>query len=304
MSDELPLVAPAPSFPDEGARPAPVVSQEVTLLTILNRAAADPQTDVDKLERLVALYERSQARDAHAAYTNALAQMQPELPEIEEHGAINIGSGKRQTYAKWEDIQDAIKPILAKHGFSLTFSIGGDGEKISVTAKLSHRAGHVEETTLPLPLDTSGSKNIVQAHGSSVSYGQRYTAIALLNITSRGTDDDGVAGGTKLVTEPELEILRSLLGRADVKEAAFCTHLKIEGLDHLPAHRFRYAEEALRGRIKKREEESVARNRGRTTRQPRVVSGAAGPADSERVPGHPGEGPGQGAPGLPDPSGG
>jgi hypothetical protein len=43
---------------------------------------------------------------------------------------------------------------------------------------LSHELGHSEETTMTLPLDTSGSKNNVQAVGSSTSYGKRYTATA------------------------------------------------------------------------------------------------------------------------------
>jgi hypothetical protein len=48
---------------------------------------------------------------------------------------------------------------------------------------------------MTLPLDTSGSKNNVQAVGSSTSYGKRYTATLLLNIRTKGEDDDGHAGG-------------------------------------------------------------------------------------------------------------
>ena len=62
---------------------------------------------------------------------------------------------------------------------------------MDITAILSHREGHSEETTLTLDADKSGSKNAVQAVGSSISYGQRYAAVALLNITTRGMDDDG-----------------------------------------------------------------------------------------------------------------
>jgi hypothetical protein len=48
-----------------------------------------------------------------------------------------------------------------------------------------------------LPHDSTGSKNAVQAVGSSTSYGKRYTACALLNITSRGEDDDGETAAKK-----------------------------------------------------------------------------------------------------------
>jgi hypothetical protein len=221
-----------------------------TLLDVIARAASDPNTDVDKLERLMALYERHLEREAKSQYTAALAVMQPLLPEISEHGSIKGRDGQVQsTYALWEDIQQQIKPVLAAHGFALTFSIGKDEGQISITGKLSHKGGHVEETTLPLPLDTSGSKNAVQAYGSSTSYGMRYTARALLNLTSRGEDDDGVAGGVKLISAGELESLNQLiaLAKADVKK--FCIFLKIDELDLLPASRYRQAERALQDAI-------------------------------------------------------
>src|SRR5690606_4042351 len=63
------------------------------------------------------------------------------------------------------------------------------------TGVLLHKAGHREETTIKLPADSSGNKNAVQAVASSVSYGKRYAAGALLNLTSHGEDDDAFAGG-------------------------------------------------------------------------------------------------------------
>lgn len=180
---------------------AQVVQADATsIMEVLSRAAADPNTDADKLERLLGMYERINVQQAKAAYTSALARMQPELPVITERGGIKNNSGEIQsTYAKWEDINSAIGPILAQHGFALSFRTGvaQDG-KITVTGVLAHEGGHSEETTITLPHDSSGSKNAVQAVGSSTSYGKRYTAIALLNITSRAPqdrDDDGQAGG-------------------------------------------------------------------------------------------------------------
>ncbi|MNO71030.1 ERF superfamily protein [compost metagenome] len=86
---------------------------------------------------------------------------------------------------------------------------------MSVTGILMHRAGHREQTTMLLPLDTSGSKNAVQALGSSVSYGKRYVLCALLNITTRGEDDDGNAAvpPKKLVTPAQAQQLNALLAQ-------------------------------------------------------------------------------------------
>lgn len=180
---------------------AVVVNADATsLMAVISRAASDPNTDVDKLERLMGLYERITDRSAKEAYAAALADMQPELPVIDEKGAIkNNQQAVQSTYARWEDINDAIRPVLHKHGFALSFRPGRDPQGlVTVTGVLSHRLGHSEEATFTLPIDSSGAKNSVQAIGSSMSYGQRYTAKALLNLTSRlkeDRDDDGQTAG-------------------------------------------------------------------------------------------------------------
>jgi len=173
-------------------------SETSAILSMIERAARDPAVDIEKMERLFAMQERMLTRNAKAAYASALAEMQPTLPEIKHTGEIKHDKNKppQSTYAKWEDIHEQIAPILAAHGFALSFRTAVAESRITVTAILSHREGHSEETSLPLPSDGSGSKNAVQAVGSSVSYGKRYTACAILNIRTRGEDDDG-AGAAK-----------------------------------------------------------------------------------------------------------
>jgi len=164
------------------------------MLSMVERAARDPNVDIDKLERLVLMQERALAREAKAAYDAAMAELQPELPSIGERGKAMVQGSVRYTFSLWEDINAAIKPILSKHGFALTFRTNF-AENITVIGVLSHRAGHREETSITLPADASGNKNAVQAVASSVSYGKRYTAGALLNLTSHGEDDDAFAAG-------------------------------------------------------------------------------------------------------------
>jgi len=174
-----------------------VASESAAILQVIERAATNPNVDIDKMERLLQMHERILDRNSKAAYASALAEMQPHLPIVTEKGKIVVRDKVTKEviqstgYALWEDINEAIKPILAEYGFALSFRTGlsPDG-KITVTGILSHRDGHQEETTMILPHDSTGSKNAVQAVGSSTSYGKRYTASALLNITSRGEDDD------------------------------------------------------------------------------------------------------------------
>ncbi len=180
---------------------AQVQDMGASLMSVIERAARDPNVDIDKMERLLALQERVQQRDAAMAYNVALSEMQPRLPIITERGKIIIPDKNDKTkniqetpYARWEDINEAIRPLLHEYGFALTFRTGtaADG-KLLVTGILKHSLGHQEEATIPLPHDSSGSKNAVQAIGSSLSYGKRYSAIQLLNITTKGEDDDGTS---------------------------------------------------------------------------------------------------------------
>jgi hypothetical protein len=183
-----------------------VAGQEGNILAIIERAARDPNTDIDKLERLFALRERMEAREAKIAFTGAKIAMRPELPEITMKGMIVIkkdGKIIQETpFARFEDLHETVMPILTRHGFDLKFKNGlaPDG-KVRVTTILSHIAGHEDDTYFDLPHDSTGSKNPVQAVGSSTSYGKRYGTINVLNLRIVGEDDDGVAAVPQTVVE-------------------------------------------------------------------------------------------------------
>lgn len=189
----------------------PQEPEGATLLAVISRAAADPQTDVGKMERLMAMYERIEAKRAETAFADALSEMQSELPSVGERGKVE----GRYSYALWEDINAAVKPVLQKFGFALSFRTDfTDG--IAITGVLTHRAGHSERTTIKLPSDPSGNKNAVQAIASSVSYGKRYTAGALLNLTSHGEDDDAFSTGLPEVAITLLDKIQLCAGSAEL----------------------------------------------------------------------------------------
>ena len=78
---------------------------------------------------------------------------------------------------------------MAAHGLSYRFRTIQDGA-IKVTCILSHKSGHSEENTLSGPADASGSKNAIQAIGSTLTYLQRYTLTQALGLAA-SDDDDG-----------------------------------------------------------------------------------------------------------------
>jgi hypothetical protein len=233
----------------------PALSETAAVLSLIERAARDPAVDIDKLERLLAMQKGMAETRAKVAFDAAMAEMQPQLPVIDRKGRIEVrkkdaqgertGALQQSTpYALWEDINEAIRPILAAHGFSLTFRVGKtDAGLITVTGILAHREGHREADTITLQHDSTGSKNAVQAVGSSNSYGKRYTAINLLNITTRGQDDDGKAAvGPDTITAAQAkEIADKCKEVADGFDESFCNYFGIEKIADLPAKEYQRA---------------------------------------------------------------
>ena len=227
-------------------------AESVAWLSIAERLALDPSADIGKLQQILDMRERIEAKRARAAYDAAFSSMQPELPEIDKRGKIIIkekGTEKviqSTLYALWDDTNRLIKPILAKHGFALSFRIAQTDARLTTTAVLAHEAGHREETSFSAPIDSTGSKNNVQGWGSSFSYGKRYTGTALLNITTKGEDDDGkAAGDPATITDEQAKLIEAAIEFKGIAAKRFCGKYKIQSIADLPAAQYDAAMKAV-----------------------------------------------------------
>ena len=165
------------------------------MLSVIERVATNPDADIAKLEKMLDMQERILTRNAMVAFNAAMAEMQSDIPVIAKSGAIVVNGQERSKYARFDDIMKVIKPVLQQHGFAVSFRTESGEGFVKVTGILMHREGRREETSMALPLDSSGSKNTVQAIGSSTAYGKRYVLCALLNIATGDEDDDANALG-------------------------------------------------------------------------------------------------------------
>lgn len=166
------------------------------MVSMIERVAMDPNSDLTKLERMIELKERHDASNAKAMFAEAFARASAAFPTIPLNGTGHNG----KPYATLEDITKLTRPVLSEHGLAMTFAIEV-GDQVTVTAKLMHKAGHSEQTSIALPRDTSGSKNAVQAVGSTQKYGQRYTAQAILGLSLGQDDEDDGRGAGPAVDE-------------------------------------------------------------------------------------------------------
>jgi hypothetical protein len=186
--------------------------QEISMLSTISRLALDPRCDMEKLERLMALQERMEAKTAREAFNSSFAEMQCEMPSVEKR---TENTHTKKKYADLDDINFAVRPVMAKFGFGVSFKIVNQANGVTVTGILMHKGGHREETSMILPLDTGAGRSAVQSVGSTTTYGKRYVMCALLNITSGDdNDNDGyVDSAEQLVTPAQARQVQTLLDK-------------------------------------------------------------------------------------------
>ena len=148
--------------------------------------AVEQGADIDKLEKLMALQERWESNAAKKAYVSAMSNFRRECPPI-----AKTRTGHNTKYAGLAETLDQIKNLLADCGLSHSWQTQQNDALVSVTCTVTHEGGHSESTSLSAAPDTSGSKNSIQAVGSTVSYLERYTLFAILGLASQDMDTDG-----------------------------------------------------------------------------------------------------------------
>lgn len=237
MTDQIAKTQPASMLPAD-----PMVS-------MIERIAMDPNSDLDKLQRMLDMKERQDALQAKAAFDAAFAEASAEFPTIPLRGE---NKHQKTRYALLEDILSKTRPVLAKHGFAISFSTEVDKESVTVTAELSHKAGHSKRNSIPLPRDTGAGRNAVQAVGSSQTYGQRYTAQAILGLSlGNDTEDDGAAAASpETITEAQFSELRGMIEQAGISEEVVCQAEKVSALFEIPSARFEGIKKRLSVTIK------------------------------------------------------
>lgn len=234
---------------------APIVPTETTaLLSVIERAATNPAVDMDKLERLLVMHERILAKTAETAFNESMNAAQAEM------GRISTDCENKQTrslYASYGQLDRHIRPVYARHGFSLSFDSGDAPapEMVRVLCIVS-KGGFSRTYHLDVPADGKGAKGgdvMTKTHavGSGVAYGRRYLLAMIFNIAI-GDDDDGNAAGNKdTITAAQAADLKALADEVGADMPKFLRYLKVDSIDNLQATAFQHAVAALESKRKK-----------------------------------------------------
>jgi hypothetical protein len=194
--------------------------EATTMMQMIQRATTDPAFDVEKLERMMAMHERMTAKQAEVDFNLAMSDAQSEMRPI---SADAENKQTRSNYATYAKLDNALRPVYTRHGFSLSFnSEPGAADVIRVLCYVSHRAGHTRTYTIDMPADGKGAKGgdvMTKTHavGSGASYGMRYLLKMIFNVAIGESDDDGNAAGGDL-RDAALADLLSRAGDAQTEE--------------------------------------------------------------------------------------
>jgi hypothetical protein len=189
----------------------------------LLRIAIAQNADLAKLEQLLSLQERWERAEAKKAYVVAMNGFKANPPEIVKNEIAEF-VGKNGEIIEWEystldHIHDCILAELSRHGISHRWIVEQPkAETVRVTCVLTHKLGHSEQTTLEGPVDHSGSKNAIQAIGSSSKYLERYTLMAACGLADKSPDTDDLAGSPNQGNGWVGEFLRKMEKAASVDQ--------------------------------------------------------------------------------------
>ena len=201
----------------------------------LMRALADPNIPADKLEVMMKMRREVLTDEAREAFQEHFAAFSAELPQVERDGTVElVKDGRvagRYSFTTIEGMDIVLRPLLAKHGFAISFSSADNANGVTVTGTLSGW-GWERSSTYTLPPDKGPGRNELQARGSSRRYAKRYVTDDLCNVVRKGKDDDARGAMEALIDATQLKELTDLLKATTTDERQFLT-MMVSGAESL-----------------------------------------------------------------------
>ena len=204
------------------------------------------------IEKMMELQERNDKNNAKKAYHEAMAAFKMNPPDIEKDQTVSYTvAGKGTTtynHASLANVTGKINKALSEYGLSAAWTTSQGEGGITVTCTITHKLGHSESTSLTAGPDTSGGKNSIQAVGSTLSYLERYTILALTGLATHEMDDDGSGTEVEYITEDQVKLLQDERALRKADGIKFLAHMKVKTIEEIPAARFKEAMQVMKAK--------------------------------------------------------
>lgn len=215
---------------------AVAIRESDSIMAVISRAASDPNTDVNKLERLLQIWQGLNARQAEQEFNAAMTAAQKDMRPV---AADASNPQTHSEYASYAALDRVLRPIYTNHGFALSFNTAPEAPEnyVRVQCLVSHESGFSRTYSVDMPADGKGAKGgdvMTKTHavGSALSYGARYLLKLIFNVAVGDSDDDGNGAGNAgaRIDETELRNVQALIERTGTDIEAFCKYFKVAAL--------------------------------------------------------------------------
>lgn len=224
------------------SRPAPTVAD--MLQAVIEKGVTGD--NVMALEKIVGLYERMQDKESEKAFAKAFVALQSEMPKVKAKNAVPNNDGTvRYRYADYEEIMQQVRPMIEKHGFTLTFSTEFSDGRIVKICTLQHVGGHSKSNKFAVRIGSGPPKaSESQADGAASTYAKRGALCDALNIVVEHDDDARAEGGA--VTKEQAEELAHRVALTNSNREAFLKFAGAISFFTIPSAKYPILDEFLR----------------------------------------------------------
>lgn len=115
--------------------------------------------------------------------SSSLSKLQGEITD-----AHKDKKGYGYNYADLSQVLDIARPLLAKHGLSVTQLLYSEEERMGVETCLLHESGQWLSSSASMMVERSKGMSLAQSAGSVITYLRRYALAAMIGICQ--TDND------------------------------------------------------------------------------------------------------------------
>jgi hypothetical protein len=210
--------------------------------------------NVAAFERLVALKERLDDKQAEREFALAFISLQKEMPEVHATKSVPDKQGNvKFRFAPYEEIMSAVKPMLEKHGFTVTFSMDFKEGRVIQTCTLMHVGGHSRSNQFMARIGSGPpGASECQADGAASTYAKRFALCNALNITVESdTDGQDARNEGAPITFDQVAYLKELVRDTKSDEAAFLRFAGASKYEEIGSARYDSLVAALHKKIHK-----------------------------------------------------
>ena len=201
----------------------PIAVRPADPMEILASAVAKDATP-DTLERLSVLAEKWLDRDAAKEFADSMAKFQASCPPIPK-----TKKADRYSYAPLDVIVVHIGPHLHPNGLSFGWDTEIRETGIDLICTVRHINGHSVQSHCFMEVGKP-ERGLMKAQmiGSAMTYGQRYSLIQALGLTTCQSDDDGASSGQQRKPREEASNVKPASKAQVTKIMAMCRERGIE----------------------------------------------------------------------------